>query len=391
MPHMQESRRAAQPELALAKGDTGDESQLQRIRNLAARPAALAPILALLSCALFCLNGELLQSLQLHTPPQEKHASPLLNLLLCHLGGIVFAPYFLNTDSSWGPPTASTGLVSGCPSGTLGYLSARPRIAALLFALLLTGYNYAWLLSTRFVSVGVTNATFQVSVAIVYASSIPLFGEPLESSRLLGVALVLLGSMLAGGIIGGSAAGGSAPAASAASTGVALSLTAAAGVAVYQVSFRYLFGHLKHDARFLFFFSAWIGIWHIVVIAPLVWLASVSGYEALEFPSGIHAVVGTILSAAIASVVNILYLCVALWGTPMLLSCSSVLSVPLSVAMDAVMHGKAPQMIEFAGHFMVVLAVILILNLQTFFLSGSVFSGSAWHKGYASKHLEIAA
>lgn len=392
MPHSaqaREPRRVASPGSFPITEDTrvvqgGGLSSPLPSHRMPTKTGALAPALALLSCVLFCLNGELLQALQLRTPAEERHASPLLNLLLCHLGGIVFVPHFYNLDTS-GAASVSTGLVSGVGTRMLGYLSARPRIAALLFALLLTGYNYAWLLSTRFVPVAVTNATFQVSVALVYAASVPLFGEPLEVSRVIGVALVLLGSMLASGIVGGSGITAT-PAMSAASMGVGLSLVAAFGVAVYQVMFRHLFGHLKHDVRFLAFFSAWIGIWHILVVAPLVWLADLVGIEALEFPSGFHVAIGTMVSAALASTVNILYLCIALWGTPMLLPCSSVFSVPLTVVLDAVFHGKAPGPHELMGHVMVVGAVVMILNLQ----SPSVWLGSPFQKGLSSNHLETA-
>merc|ERR1712045_345316 len=131
--------------------------------------------------------------------------------------------------------------------------------------------------------------------------------------------------MMAGGCIGGGALTADGVPPQEATLGFSLAIIAAVGVALYQVLFRYLFGHMKSDVRFLAFFSAWIGIWHIIVIAPFVWAVSFAGIEQLQMPSGMHAVVGTFVSAAIASTVNILYLCIALLGSPMLLPCSSVL------------------------------------------------------------------
>eukprot|EP00434_Breviolum_minutum_P045681 symbB.v1.2.041010.t1/scaffold7742.1/size9585/1 len=51
----------------------------------------LGPSLAMASCVLYCLNGELLQALQAQ---EGHHASPLLNLLFCHLGGLLLVPHF---------------------------------------------------------------------------------------------------------------------------------------------------------------------------------------------------------------------------------------------------------------------------------------------------------
>lgn len=340
------------------------------MRSAAWQSTVLAPVLAVLSCILFCFNGQLLQALQMQTPADERHASPMLNLLLCHVGGLVFLPSY--GSCTFEPHAKATGLVSGTPSaGVLGRIASRPRFAASLFAILLMGYNYCWLLSTRYVTISVTNATFQTSVGFVYAASVPLFGEPLKSSRILGVVCVVTGSMLASGMIGSplaSASTGGAMLTTESSlksaAGVVLALGAAIGVALYQVLFRLCFGHLKHDARFLAFFSAWVGVWHVLVLLPLVVLASAAGLEQLELPSGFLSVTGTLISAALASAVNILYLCIALWGTPMLLPCASGLSVPVTVVLDGVLHGSVPGAPEALGHVVVMLSVVLILNLH---------------------------
>eukprot|EP00429_Kryptoperidinium_foliaceum_P107909 CAMPEP_0176243716 /NCGR_PEP_ID=MMETSP0121_2-20121125/31066_1 /TAXON_ID=160619 /ORGANISM="Kryptoperidinium foliaceum, Strain CCMP 1326" /LENGTH=299 /DNA_ID=CAMNT_0017583315 /DNA_START=145 /DNA_END=1044 /DNA_ORIENTATION=+ len=273
-------------------------------------------------------------------------------------------------------PSAST------PGGISGWLAAHPRLAALFFAWMLMGYNFAWLSSTRFLNASVTNAVFQTSVAIVYGASVPLFGEPLALLRVLGVAIMLLGTALASGVLdlatiigvlsatphsvvataGAGAPTSDAPAAQM-GAGALLALTAAMGVAMYQVLFRHVFGHLKSDVRFLAFFSAWISMWHLVTVLPALYVGGALGFEAVVWPSGAHAIFGTVVSAAIASTVNALYLCIALWGSVMLLPCVSALSVPLTVVLDTVLHGVIPSGAEAFGHGLVVAAVALIMDL----------------------------
>eukprot|EP00445_Apocalathium_hangoei_P012838 CAMPEP_0203867814 /NCGR_PEP_ID=MMETSP0359-20131031/16742_1 /ASSEMBLY_ACC=CAM_ASM_000338 /TAXON_ID=268821 /ORGANISM="Scrippsiella Hangoei, Strain SHTV-5" /LENGTH=373 /DNA_ID=CAMNT_0050786123 /DNA_START=97 /DNA_END=1218 /DNA_ORIENTATION=- len=329
------------------------------------RPASMAPAMALLSCVLFCLNSELLQALQTHTPAEERRPSPGLNLLLCHLGGLVFAPNFL-LSTAYDTPAVSPG--ADYKTGLSAMLSRRPRLCALLFALLLMGYNYCWLLSAGFLAASVTTALFQTSVGMVYAMSVPLFGEPLTFLRVLGIGLLILGSMLASGVTGDKFHN------SAASTGfgagLAFAFTAAVGVALYQVLFRHLFGQWKHDVRFLAFFGAWISVWHVLVILPLLCLSSWWGFEALVLPRGHLAVGGSLVAAVIASTVNTLSLCIALWGSVMLLPCVSALSVPLMLCLDMGLHHVFPGREELAGQVLIVLGVVLVMDLAAQLVGG---------------------
>lgn len=335
----------------------------------------LAPALALLSCVLYCVNGELLQALQ---TVSKTHASPLANLTMCHLGGLMFLPYFLGscscgTDSSGNAASTPTGQIPG------GIMKG-----SLFFAVLLMGYNYAWLSSARHLPASLTNCVFQTSVALVCAASAVLFKEPLTKGRLVGVVFSLCGSALASGTEAGAfvlrllsqeqtptatlkqAEATSAPMPnddSAAMVGVLLALAAAVGVTAYQVLFRLWYGSLKNDVTFLAYFGMCVSGWHIAFL-PLVFLASAVGLETLELPHGQYAWAGTIVSAIIASIVNALYLCIVMWGSPMLLPCSTALSVPLMVGLDALLHGVFPSTIEVVGQAMVVASVVLIMQVQ---------------------------
>ncbi|CAE7434055.1 Scn10a [Symbiodinium natans] len=172
------------------------------------------------------------------------------------------------------------------------------------------GYNYAWLLSASFIDLRLTNAVFQVSVALVYVASVQLFGEAVCVERLLGVMLSLAGSFLASGLRwdDGRSTG---PRHQLQVVGFALALSAAVGYTAYQVLFRWIFGHLKQNASFLAHFFSWISLWHLLIVLPLVLAAHVAGIERLQLPHGLFALLGTGVSAMIASTVNVLYLCIA--------------------------------------------------------------------------------
>merc|ERR1712216_375895 len=116
--------------------------------------------------------------------------------------------------------------------------------------------------------------------------------------------------------------------------GIFLALCASVGCMAYQVLFKYLYGHLKSDARFLAHIGAWVSIWHIVAILPLAFLAHIIGVEKMEWPHSKLAISGTLASACIASTVNAMYICIVMWGSSMLLPCASAFSIPCTVALD---------------------------------------------------------
>lgn len=324
---------------------------------LGLNPTSVAAVAATLGTVLFCLNSELLQALQVHQGKEEKSPSPMFNLWLCHLGGLFLAPWYAQYRDAYRPSKEMQGLLGGeVGGGCIGTLAARPRMTALLFAFLLMGYNYAWLLGSTFVPAQVTNAIFQVSIAFVYVASIPLFGEEVSSMKIVGVVTAVAGSFLAGGFLTFG------DAASHFISGAMFALLAAVGVAAYQVLFRHVFGHLSHQVDFLGFFYSWLSIWHILAITPLVLAVSFVGWEPLQLPSGTSAIAGTVLSVIMASTVNFLYLFAITLGSPMLFPCASILTIPLSVILDAFFHGLQPTTPEWYGHFFILASVVLILQ-----------------------------
>jgi drug/metabolite transporter (DMT)-like permease len=256
----------------------------------------------------------------------------------------VFAPYFL----FWTP---ASGFHKGVVSVPVG---------ALALALLLMGYNYAWLLSSRYLAVGLTNAIFQTSIAFVYLASVFIFHDNFEGVQVLGVVFALSGSFLASGFESPITPQTSPDA----SLGIFLALLGAIGCMAYQVLFKYLYSHLKSDARFLAHIGAWVSVWHLLVILPLAGLAHAVGFEEMQLPHGYVAVLGTLASACIASTVNAMYICIVMWGSSMLLPCASALSVPGMVSLDLFLHHVVPAKIEIFGHLLVVLSVVMIMGLH---------------------------
>jgi len=344
--------------LPLAEGPKG-RSTIGPSRDLAPSfcGVPLVPGLAMLSCVIYCINGELLQWLQTAaTDPQAGLPSLLLNLCLCHLGGLFFAPHF----AGYQPPGIKPGRG----------LASSPRLVALIMSLNVMAYNYAVMSSAKFMPMGVTNAVFQTSVAFVFLASVALFGQPLNLRTMCGVALAIVGPFLACGMFtDGLASATSTDVLATERTellagGMALAVAAALGYTMYQVSLKFLFGNLKNDWRFLAFFGSWVSIWHVLVVLPFILLADLVGLEKLEFPRSALTVAGTATTALMASTVNALWLLIPIWGTPMMLSCASALSVPCMVFLDALLHGLQPTRVEVLGHSMVVLSVSLILGFR---------------------------
>lgn len=327
--------------------------------------ATLAPIIALASCVLYSLNGELLQFLQIHA---TSHASPMLNLILCHLGGLLFVPHFLFPASE---------------SRTLSQSRKEVEHVALLslvLALILMGYNYAWLSSARYVAVGLTNAVFQTSVAFVFIAGVTLFHDTFGFPQILGVTFSLCGAAMASGVIGKD---GHATTPHDVFVGLVLALLASAGLTLYQVLFKIWFMSKKNDARFLAHVGAWVSVWHVVVIFPMACLAHLTGFETMVLPIGSLAIFGTLLSAVIASTVNAMYLCLVMWGSSMLLPCASALSVPFMVFLDITMHQVWPGRLELFGHILVVLSVVLILDLYKYIMPSKPQNGGYLSAGCA--------
>eukprot|EP00747_Dinoflagellata_sp_TGD_P191751 gnl/TRDRNA2_/TRDRNA2_55574_c0_seq1.p1 gnl/TRDRNA2_/TRDRNA2_55574_c0~~gnl/TRDRNA2_/TRDRNA2_55574_c0_seq1.p1 ORF type:complete len:436 (-),score=33.19 gnl/TRDRNA2_/TRDRNA2_55574_c0_seq1:34-1272(-) len=300
----------------------------------------IAPILAVLSAVLYSANGELLQGIQ---RTSTSHVSPLLNLLLCHIGGLAFAPAVLGRP----PESLSEDQVRRVP------------LAAGGFSLVLMGYNYVWLRSAVLVPIAVTNVIFQTSIAIIYVWSIVLFDEVCSPIKLLGVFMALDGSALASGI-------GLRELFSVDhdSVGVALALLAAVGSASYQVLFRIVYSHTKSEPFFLMYFGAWVSLAHISVILPLVVLADLIGFEQIEYPTSGFEIVCTLGSASVAFLVNCLFICTMTWGSPMLLPAASVLSIPVTLVLDVALHGAQTSGLQLLGHGMVIASFVLLTGMK---------------------------
>jgi len=243
------------------------------------------------------------------------------------------------------------------------------------------GYNYAWLLSARHVAVGLTNAVFQTSVAFVYIAGVTLFHETIAFPQILGVTFSLCGAAMASGVFG---SGESAGTPHGLFAGIVLALLASAGLTLYQVLFKTWFAAKKNDAKFLAHIGAWVSVWHVVAIFPLVILAHITGFETMQIPLGSLAIFGTLLSAVIASTVNAMYLCIVMWGSSMLLPCASALSVPFMVFLDISLHQVWPGRLELCGHLLVVLSVVLILDLHK-----QLKPTSSSHVGYLAAPAEL--
>lgn len=308
----------------------------------------LAVFLAVMSAILYSLNGELMQFLQVSVSPKlANHASPLMSLLFCHTGGLLFIPYFMMNPPnfklpSWHIPAASCVL-----------------------AILLMGYNYAWVRSAMLVPVGLTNAIFQTTVATTYIASVTLGEESLSWLKTLGVCFALAGGFLAGG--GDSL---EAPIVRMRTVGIGFALMAAIGMTAYQITFRRLYPLLKYDASFIAYFGMWVSVMHIIVVLPLIGVAHMAGMEQITLPNHASVVFGTCVTAVVAFIVNAMVLCVIAWGSPMLLPGSYALSIPVTLLCDLVMHHVHPLFNQLVGQLLIVAAFFVLTDLPALIPGG---------------------
>lgn len=314
----------------------------------------LAVFLAVLSAVLYSLNGELIQFLQISVNPQDStHASPLMSLLFCHSGGLLFAPHFIMN-----PPTFKL------PPWHI-------PAASCILALLLMGYNYAWVRSAMLVPVGLTNSIFQTTVATTYIASLLIGEESVSLVKVIGVLLAVCGGFLASGV----GDFHESTVVRMKSLGISLAFLAAVGQTAYQVVFRRLYPVLKMDASFIAYFGMWVSFMHVIVVLPLIFTAHVVGMEAITLPNHGRVIFGTVVTAVVAFMVNAMVLCVVAWGSPMLLPGSYALSIPVTLLCDLAIHHVHPMFNQLVGQTLIITAFFALTDAGSLLPGGKYLSG----------------
>lgn len=305
-----------------------------------------APILAFLMAALFGFNAELMETMA--RGEVDHAASPLVNLLLVHSTGILFAPVLLRGP----PPELSKTTATWMPMAAMG------------FSLLMMAFNWLYVKSSQGIDLNILNVIFQSSVAFVYVASVLFFGEPVTCPRLFGVILAMGGCVLAtpeGAPSHAQAVGGLKDMPQAEVVGYILALGAALGFTIYQVLMRFAYSDAKSSPNFIIYFMGWIGLMHAVAITPLVVVADRLGFEHMQLPTTSIGVSMLATSAALGLCVNLLQLTMVLFCGPMTLSAAMALTMPVSVFLDYAVRGISPPSTDLIGTLLVIIAFVLLL------------------------------
>ncbi|CEL99691.1 unnamed protein product [Vitrella brassicaformis CCMP3155] len=360
------------------------------LRVISPQRFGLSVALAFLAVLLFCLNGELLQWLQSRG---AQRVSPMLNIWLCHVGGVLFVPFYLslfrgsNSDEQqnddgremdeemtgvWFHTRQDDGRCTRrAGRGGVGMRSVlisqeltgrRLVVLSVVLSFALIAYNYCWSLSAYFVPVNVTNAAFQTSVAFVYCASVVFLRSALTTPKVLAVIGALAGAYLASSPNGSVlwVEGHEGQGAKGVTLGVFIGLTSAFLNAVYQVGFKKTFRN--PDMHFMGLYGILVALAHIVFILPVVALFHFAGWERIEFPTEPSMVVGVVVSAAVAFGVNCLSVVVIALHSPLLLTCAFALAIPISLLLDLSLHSSLTHISPTAiiGDLMIVVAFLIL-------------------------------
>eukprot|EP00392_Amoebophrya_sp_AT5.2_P007660 g7675.t1 len=267
------------------------------------------------------------------------------------------------------------------------------------FAFLIMAYNYCFLRSETDLSVATTTALFQSNIAMCGVWEFLSQKSPCSKYKLTGTVLCIAGAALvagygttrstssgsgsrgllvgsggngeldpsAGDVVGGAGAGEGAAAKHGGGAqyadeyqGVAFGLAAAFGAAAYNCLLSVMVGPEKSadPAGFCINFGFAISLCHLLLIAPLVQLASAVGFEPLRTPTSLFPDgLGFIASCLMAFGVNLCWFFVLYSGEdPSLLSNVVALAIPISVGLDVVLHGLFPSAGQGVGHAAIVVS-----------------------------------
>ena len=224
--------------------------------------------------------------------------SPLLNLWMCHLGGLLLFPFVLRV-----PADQRTG---GSFTTFVGF--------SVGLSVLLMVYNYAWLKSAHFVPVALTNAVFQTtrylhisvferrtnaslserlskarlrrarngsyeiqngstsySLSPIVCGLSFIIGETATTRKCMASIGIVIGALVASGFTNVNP------------QGVCFGFLAAIGNAFYQMTIKFQFGaHFASATMIRLMFS--MALIHLVAFTPLIFLIDRIGWEVMVFP-----------------------------------------------------------------------------------------------------------
>jgi drug/metabolite transporter (DMT)-like permease len=252
-----------------------------------------------------------------------------------------------------------------------------------VLSVILLCFNVMWLRSSASVPVSTTNLLFQTTIVITPLGAALFRLEPLTGASALAAVFAMMGVALAAGPTPTKHDGGVHGDAS----GVLFGLAAAFGCAVYSLLWKMLG---TKTAPFVATAYWAIAAVHLLAFPAYPVLRAHGLIEAWRLPPTHLLKALLVLSAVIASSVNMINIFIIAKAGPGVLAIGSAASIPIAFALDLLVHGEIPGPRELAGCSLIVASVGLTLASQSAetiggaILSLAKISGQGKSEGQAS-------
>jgi drug/metabolite transporter (DMT)-like permease len=220
-------------------------------------------------------------------------------------------------------------------------------------AALLLGYNVLWLMSAARLPVRTTNLLFQTTIVLTPLGAALCGLEKLTMAGGMAAVLAIFGVALAAG------PSASDSEADVDATGMLLGLGAALGNTVYSLLWK-TFG--MKTASFVATAYWAVAAVHLLAIPAYPVVVSYDLATPWWFPGTPLLQALMLLSAVLASSVNLLNIFIIAKAGPGVLAVGSAMSIPIAYVMDFVVHGEAPATRELTGCTFIIFALALTLS-----------------------------
>eukprot|EP00928_Gymnodinium_smaydae_P028895 TRINITY_DN21913_c0_g1_i1.p1 TRINITY_DN21913_c0_g1~~TRINITY_DN21913_c0_g1_i1.p1 ORF type:complete len:339 (-),score=30.28 TRINITY_DN21913_c0_g1_i1:41-1057(-) len=285
----------------------------------------------------------------------SNYNKPLAITWFNHSAGIFVFPLILLTGGS----------VSECYHKLTKKIGFKQLIIrALILSLIYLFADWIWYIGLPYTSVAAGTAIFNVSSCFVSALSI-MVGEPHRPRHTLALILALSGAIAISFRPGTNNASGEALSETSQALGNACVLLAAFSYAVYEVFFDQALKPVGDlDVMATNAFVSLCALLNVCFLWPALFCLDIPGMPSMiaetpEMPSA-TVVQGLLTNAALATCFN-LALAVALVRTsPLLASVSCMLTIPLSLLVDTIVHGDSFGVVELAGSAVVISGFLVI-------------------------------
>ncbi len=226
---------------------------------------------------------------------------------------------------------------------------------------------WSWCLGLTMISVGSSNAIYQLQCAFTVFFSVTILKDELTLNKKIGVTVCFVGIAIVVGppMLQDPNGAGEDPL-----TGSLLTLLSAVLWGGYEVAYTYI-SERKNSNRVSMSPSlaapdkmesvletmttlAMIGLTNMIFVIPLLWLLDVTGVEKLELPQTDGQWEGLFLNAMLSFCFDLSFALAIFLTSPVVVAISSALVIPLSFVADYFLHGAVIYPVCFLGSAVVV-------------------------------------